>query len=387
LVEAREGARRLAVVAGSVLAAAVASLPFAGSFGERADLLDTLPGRASTAPVPAAVAASSPSEIELAAHLPAALGAPTRVSVRDTALPPPPPPPTDLDPALGIVAGDGTAVPVPVAVTPAGPPSTGVADDAPGQRVWALVIGIDDYPGTRSDLRAATADAGDLVTALLQYGVPADHIRPVYDGAASIDGVLAGLDWLVANAGPEDTAVLLYAGHVRDLGRGTEAIVTADNGWIADWFLAERLAPLAARDAWLVVAGCYGGGFDELLGAGRILTAAAGPGELAYENDGYGRSYLAEFVLRRALVEGAAGQPTVQAAVEWAMRQLAEQHPDRQIWQRDEAGHVVSLDGVRRDGSAQPGAAPEAPAPPEPAGGQLIGPLFERPCIVGLIAC
>jgi len=255
--------------------------------------------------------------------------------------------------------------------------------------VWAVVIGIDDYPGTRSDLRAATADAGDLVTALLQYGVPASHIRPVYDGAASIDGVLAALDWLVANAGREDSAVLLYAGHVRDLGRGTEAIVTADNGWIADWFLAERLAPLAARDAWLVIAGCYGGGFDELLGAGRVLTAAAGPGELAYENDGYGRSYLAEFVLRRALVEGAAGEPTVQAAVDWGMRQLAEQHPDRQIWQRDQAGHVISLDGVRRDGSVQPGTVPEAPPPTDPPGGQLIdaGPLFDRPCIIGFIAC
>jgi hypothetical protein len=251
--------------------------------------------------------------------------------------------------------------------------------------VWAVVVGIDDYPGRRYDLRAAGADARDLAATLLRYGVPPDHIRPVYDRAASIDGILAAADWLVDHAGPQDTAIFLYAGHIRDLGGGTQAMVTADAGWITDWFLAEQFAGLRSRDAWFVIAGCYGGGFDELLGPGRILTAAAGPGELAYENDTFGRSYLAEYVFHRALLDGNVSEPTVQASVRWAMDRLAEEHPDRQLWNVDQSGHLVSVDGVRRDGPVTPvdptpPTAPEAPAPPRPD-----DPLGPTGCLLGLL--
>ena len=376
----REGARRLAVVAGSVLACAVASLPYAGNGGHHGggDELATIGGRPSTAPAPTTTPSTA-----LAPHLPATPPPPAAlVAPVEVPLPPPPPAPEGADPTAGVVLGDGPATGTAVAVpAPASPARTAsVTPGPPGERVWAVVIGIDDYPGTASDLRAATADAGDLVTALLRFGVPGDHVLPLYDRAATIDGILGAVDWLVANAGPEDTAVLLFAGHVRDLGRGTEALVAADAGWIADWYLAERLAALRARDAWFVVAGCYGGGFDELLGPGRVLTAGAGPGELAYEHDGYGRSYLAEFVLRRGLVEGAAGEPTVQAAVSYGMRELEREHPSRQVWHADAAGHVISLDGIRRDGSAQPGEPPPSP-PPDPGGGDLLTGTL---CFLGL---
>lgn len=382
----REGARRLAVVAGSVVACALVSLPFAGGGRETTEEVATVAGR----PSRAAVADPSPTTappVLLAAPPPAGPvtsepAAPVEV---DQQLPLPPPPPAGADPAAGVVFGDaGTdAGSSPAVVVPGAAPDRGdtAVSGAPGERIWAVVVGVDDYPGTRSDLRAATADAGDLVSALLRFGVPADHVLPVYDGAASVRGVLAAVEWLLANAGPEDTAVFLFAGHVRDLGGGTEALVTADAGWIADWYLAERFAALRARDAWFVVAGCYGGGFDELLAPGRVLTAGAGPGQLAYESDGYGRSYLAEFILRRGLVEGAAGEPTVQAAVAYGMRELARAHPDRQVWHVDAAGHVISLDGIRRDGSAQPGAAPPPAPPPEPQGGGIV---VSTLCILGL---
>jgi hypothetical protein len=378
----REGAHRLAVVAGSVLACAVASLPYAGSGGDRLDEVATVDGSPSRA-VAATPTPTTASPVVLASSPAPAPPVEARPAPPvEAPLPPPPPPPPGADPTAGVVLGDGpsaSGVAVPTAAPPSPSRST-VADGPPGERVWAVVIGVDDYPGTRSDLRAAAADAGDLVTALLRFGVPTDHVLPLYDGSATVGGVLGAVDWLVAHAGPEDTAVLLFAGHVRDLGGGTEALVTADAGWIADWYLADRLRALRARDAWFVVAGCYGGGFDELLGPGRVLTAGAGPGELAYENDAYGRSYLAEFVLRRGLVEGAAGAPTVQAAVDYGMRELGRQHPERQVWHVDAAGHVISLDGIRRDGTAQPGA-PSPPPPPEPDGATLVAGTL---CLLGL---
>src|SRR5207249_2815374 len=36
--------------------------------------------------------------------------------------------------------------------------------------VWAVVVGIDDYPGTDADLKAAVADARDVDSALAAYG-------------------------------------------------------------------------------------------------------------------------------------------------------------------------------------------------------------------------
>ncbi|MGH8998416.1 MAG: hypothetical protein ACRDY7_03400, partial [Acidimicrobiia bacterium] len=41
--------------------------------------------------------------------------------------------------------------------------------------VWAVVVGIDDYPGESADLSAGTADAKDVSRALAAYGVPADR--------------------------------------------------------------------------------------------------------------------------------------------------------------------------------------------------------------------
>jgi len=377
----REGARRLAVAAGSVLAAAVASLPFAGGAGQGFDSLTTVDGPASNAPY-VAPAAWRPTPVELASAVPQV---PAVVPTAIVEPPPPPPPPegASLDPAIGVVPGDAASLGPVVVAAPAEPSAPAADPSRPGQRVWAVVVGIDDYPGTRSDLRAATADANDLVTALLQFGVPAEQVRPVYDRAATVDEVLDAVDWLIDHVDQDDTAVFLYAGHVRDLGRGTEAIVTADGGWITDWYLADRFAGMSARDAWFVIAACYGGGFDELLGPDRVLTAGAGPGELAYENDAYGRSYLAEFVLRRGLVEGRAGAPTVQAAVAWAQDELATEHPDRQVWNRDQSDHDISLDGVRRDGSEPPAAPPPAePAPPPPGDGGLLG---GGNCLLGIL--
>lgn len=387
------------LAAGTVTAVAVAVLPFAGGVGHRSEHLATTAGRAVTVDAPVAPA---PDTTPVAVTVPGGRTSAAAPSPAPADAPPPLPPPpagAPLDPEVGVVPGDGSdadladpdlaapAVPV-AAVPPPAPPPAGLPAATPGERVWAVVVGIDDYPGRQSDLHAATADAGDLVAGLLRLGVPAHHVRTVYDGDATIAGVLAAVDWLVANAGPDDTAVFFYAGHVRELGGGTEAIVTAEAGWITDWFLADRFRGLAARDAWFVMAACYGGGFDELLGPGRVLTAGAGPGELAYESEAYGRSYLAEFVLRRGILGGEAGEPTVQAAVAWATAQLAERHPDRQVWHRDEAGHLVSLDGVRRDGSTQPppGRSGDGRPGPRPLLPLAPGPP-DRPCILGLLAC
>ena len=256
----------------------------------------------------------------------------------------------------------------------------------PAGGVWAVVIGIDDYPGTRSDLRSAVADAGDVDAALARYGVPAERRLVLTNGQARAATIETALDWLVAHASVDATAVLFYAGHVRKLDDDTEALVGADGDLVRDDEVARRLAGLQAHRAWIAIAACYGGGFTEALAPGRILTAAADADSLAYENATYGRSYLVEYMVRRAMLGGAA-DGSVEHAFTWAVDNLRRDHPDRIPFQIDHAEEELVL-GVPSAPSPPPAGAPPAEPPTAPADEQPA-PDEERPsggdsCLVRL---
>lgn len=218
-----------------------------------------------------------------------------------------------------------------------------------GKGVWAVVVGIDDYPGERYDLRAGIADARDVDAALARRGVPESQRTLLLGDDADGASLRAALDWLVAHAGPESTAVVFYSGHVREVtgdrdGDGEavdEALFLADGTEVIDGELAATLDGLAARRTWLAIAGCFGGGFDEAVGPGGLLTAAAPEGELAYENDDLGRSYLVEYVVRRPLLEGDAA--SVQEAFARGSAQLRRDHPDRLPVVLDRLGEPLRL--------------------------------------------
>jgi len=288
-----------------------------------------------------------------------------------------PPSADDLGSAPTVVLDDA-APPSPAAVAVPAPTSSSSVPNLAGGNVYALVIGINDYPGSAVDLQNAVADADDMVTALVNYDVPTSNIVELVDGDATAGNIVRGMTWLVSTAPPGSTAVFYYSGHARKLDPVTEAIVGSDGIALTDRYLARRLLPLESRDAWIVISACYGGGFDEMLAPGRILTAAADANSLAYESDTYGRSYLGEFLVRRALIEGRAGGPTVQQAYNWAQASLQRVAPDRTLTEYDASSGPISLDGVRRssvppagpldppDDGSPPGPVPPATVPPPP---------------------
>jgi hypothetical protein len=267
-------------------------------------------------------------------------------------------------------AGDAVIAPPPetfgadLPAAPAPPPQELFAPEAPDAfgdgGVWAVIIGVNDYPGRAGDLRSAVNDANDMDEALGRLGVPPGRRLVLRDGEATAAVIGAAADWLTARAGPDATAVFFYAGHVRKTGGGSEAIVAADGSLVSDGSLAARLAPLRAR-LWLVMASCFGGGFTELLGPGRVLTAAADADSLAYENSGFGRSYLVQYMVRRGLIEGRAGA-TAQEAYAYADAALRQEYPNRTPFQLDESGAPLAL-------SMSTGAPAPPPPPPPPAGG------------------
>lgn len=235
---------------------------------------------------------------------------------------------------------------------PAGPKAGGV---------WAVIIGIDDYPGEAYDLKAGAADARDVDSALAHYGVPSDRRVLLVDRAATAGNIRRSLIWLAANAAPEATAVFFFSGHIRqvtgfddgDAEEVDEALVAADGENVVDGEAADILRHLEARTAWIGVAGCYGSGLDDMLAPGRVMTAAAAEPDLAYENSALGHSYLVEYMVRRAMLGGAAAG-SVQDAFNWARNEISREYPNRVPVMVDQARSPLVL-------GARP--APPAPAP------------------------
>lgn len=236
--------------------------------------------------------------------------------------------------------------------------------------VWAVVVGIDDYPGTDADLKAAVADAREVDSALAAYGVPLAHRLVLLDKQATGDNIRGALSWMTARATPDSTAVFFYSGHVRQVAGDPdhdgewvdEAIVGADGENVYDGEVADILRGLQARTAWLAIAACYGGGFDDALAPGRVLTAAAGENDVAYENSGLGHSYMVEYMVHRAMLQGKAAG-SVQDSFAWAKAQIAHDYPNRQPVMIDRSRGPVVL------GRPVPAAAPDnrPPAAQPPA--------------------
>ena len=292
--------------------------------------------------------------------------------------PPPPPPPRlehPIQPPDGLAPVD--AVPQDVVGAAARRdrdevvrgPTTEAA-----KTVYGLIIGINDYPGTSSDLQGAVPDAEDMADVLALYGVPDANVRTLLDADAGTPEINDALQWIVNVTKPDSTVVIFYAGHVRKLSDDTEAVVAADGGVLPDWYLASQLQSLPAHDTWIVMAACYGGGFTELMAPGRILTAAADANSLAYENDSFDRSYLDEYLVHQALLEQLGEGPTAQQAFNYAQPRLERDYPDRTLTQFNQATEAISLDGVHRpapdtssdgDGSSS-GSLPGVPSPNDP---------------------
>ncbi|MGH8991683.1 MAG: caspase family protein [Acidimicrobiia bacterium] len=255
-----------------------------------------------------------------------------------------------------------------------------VLQPTPGPKdggVWALVVGIDDYPGSDADLSAGTADAREVDSALASYGVPGQHRIMLLDHQATADNIRAGLAWVAGRAASDATIVFFYSGHVRQVtgdadrdGEATdEAIVAADGEAVYDGEVAGIFRNIEARSVWLGIAGCYGSGFDDAVAPGRILTAAATETDLAYENSALGHSYLVEYMVHRAMLQGRA-PGSVQESFAWAQSQIAKDYPNRQPVMVDKARSPLVL-GSRAQPAGQPTqSASESPAPAEPQPGQ-----------------
>jgi hypothetical protein len=249
------------------------------------------------------------------------------------------------------------AVPEPPTATP--PPTLDATPAAQRGGTYAVVVGVNDYPGRRYDLQAASPDALLVDQALEGFGVPVGNRVLLRDGQATAATVRAALRQLAASGDEHSTLVFAFAGHARKLDHDTEELVFADGETITDAELADLLRATRAKHVWLLLDSCYSGDFTEALAPGRVLTGSAAAGRISYENRRLKASYLSHFLVRKGWLEGKATGASVQAAFDYADAAIARRYPNRRPVEIDMAGEPLVL------GPGSPKTStPVVPAPP-----------------------
>lgn len=94
---------------------------------------------------------------------------------------------------------------------------------------YALLVGIDDYPGTGSDLPSSVDDVMVFRQMLVeQLGFPEENIRMITDQEAFRDHVITAFQRHLGQAGPNGAAVFYYSGHGTQLDENLGTDVETD---------------------------------------------------------------------------------------------------------------------------------------------------------------
>jgi hypothetical protein len=144
---------------------------------------------------------------------------------------------------------------------------------------YALLVGIDDYPGTGSDLRGPVEDARIMELVLVEkYGFDPQNVVTLNDSEATRVNIAQGVAQHLGQAGPDGVAVFFYSGHGTQIGEnigltgaldpeprgeGDEALYiyghTSESSVLLDEELGFLMETLQAGRSLVVVDACFSG--------------------------------------------------------------------------------------------------------------------------------
>jgi hypothetical protein len=144
---------------------------------------------------------------------------------------------------------------------------------------YALLVGIDDYPGTGSDLNGPVEDARIMERVLTEkFGFDPANIVTLNDADATRQNIATGIAQHLGQAGPDGVAVFFYSGHGTQIGenigltgdldpeprgQGDEAIYIYGHSYESSILLDEELGylmeSLGAGRKLVVVDACHSG--------------------------------------------------------------------------------------------------------------------------------
>lgn len=146
-------------------------------------------------------------------------------------------------------------------------PQVSASDSA--RRVFAVMVGISDYPGTGNDLPLTAEDARKLQAALQRQGRLAPESVTLLDGQATRAAVRAAIQRVGAAAGPDDLFLFFYSGHGNQVRASVSATepdgknetIEMVDGAITDDEMNDLFQNVRAQTSLLVLDSCFSGGF------------------------------------------------------------------------------------------------------------------------------
>jgi len=146
-------------------------------------------------------------------------------------------------------------------------PQVSASDSA--RRVYAVMVGISDYPGGGNDLPLTAEDARKLQQALQRQGRLAPESVTLLDGQATRANVRAAIQRVAAAAGPDDLFLFFYSGHGNQV-RGSVSATEPDgkdetiemvDGAITDDEMNTLFQNVRTQTSLLILDSCFSGGF------------------------------------------------------------------------------------------------------------------------------
>lgn len=249
-------------------------------------------------------------------------------------------------------------------------------DDVPSSFHWAVIIGINDYMGRTTSTIGSVGDAMALREALVREGWRGDQVLTLTEHAATHDGIVRAIEWLIRSTDERSTVVFSFSGHMRHES-GVTALWPADNQFMWAGDLGRMLGAVRADRMWVSLQGCHAAGLAApgVEGANRVVTYASRVEEKAYEDPTVGRSVMGHYLFAEGLRDGRGdrqagngdGRVSAQEAFAWAAPAATSRTTGQQPYGAQRPVIVDSLGG-REFPIAVTGPPPSA-APSPPSGG------------------
>ena len=132
--------------------------------------------------------------------------------------------PDGVGPTLRTDAGTGTTPP------DASQYAARYATDGDPADRYALLVGIDDYPGARADLPSSVLDVQTMKDVLVgSLGFPEENVVTITDAEATRNHILTAFARHLGQAGPDGRAVFYFSGHGTQLDGNEGVTAPLDN--------------------------------------------------------------------------------------------------------------------------------------------------------------
>jgi len=137
---------------------------------------------------------------------------------------------------------------------------------------YAYIVGISDYEGTANDLQFCDDDAQDMRAYLQGEGFT---IRMDVDRSATADAIVAGLQWLAAQAVPGDEIAFFYSGHGNKYSTDGSSIISTDLYYIPHAYVMGYVNSANCTKVLVALDACKIGNFLSDGNAGSYIATAS----------------------------------------------------------------------------------------------------------------